>query len=162
MKNTADYINWTSAPLWYMSYLTTTKQTKEKDFLLWSCYKMVELPISHQHAQMDTSRIPPVVAPEISRRGAMQIFSLLIVQYILTYFIYLKYTIEPAWCVRHETLLSTKRVRERLWVGWRFFVLVTWIFPRFVERPLIGQCFIWIIYDNNIIDKWHAFKRATQ
>ena len=46
-----------------------------------------------------------------------------------------------------QTLLSTKRARERLWVGWRFLVLVTWIFHRFVERPLIGQCFIWIIYD---------------
>jgi hypothetical protein len=46
-----------------------------------------------------------------------------------------------------QTLLSTKRARERLWVGRRFLVLVTWIFYRFVERPLIGQCFIWIIYD---------------
>jgi hypothetical protein len=44
-------------------------------------------------------------------------------------------------------LLLTKRARERLWVGWRFLVLVTWIFPRFGERPLIGQCLIWIIYD---------------
>ena len=51
-----------------------------------------------------------------------------------------------------QTLLSTKRARERLWVGWRFLVLVTWIFPRFMERPLIRQCFIWIIDD-----KWRYF-----
>jgi hypothetical protein len=46
-----------------------------------------------------------------------------------------------------QTLLSTKRARERLWVGWRFLVLVTWIFHIFVERPLIGLCFVWLIYD---------------
>jgi hypothetical protein len=51
-----------------------------------------------------------------------------------------------------QTLLPTKRARERLWVGWRFLVLVTWIFPRYGERTLIGQCFIWIIYD-----KWRYF-----
>jgi hypothetical protein len=51
-----------------------------------------------------------------------------------------------------QTLLLTKRAREPLWVGWRFLVLVMWIFSRFVERPLIGQCFIWIIHD-----KWRYF-----
>jgi hypothetical protein len=51
-----------------------------------------------------------------------------------------------------QPLLSTKRARERLWVGCIILVQVTWIVPRFGDKPLIGQCFIWIIYD-----KWSYF-----
>jgi hypothetical protein len=51
-----------------------------------------------------------------------------------------------------QPLLSTKRARERLWVGCIILVQVTWIFPRFGDRRLIGQRFIWII-----CDKWSYF-----
>jgi hypothetical protein len=51
-----------------------------------------------------------------------------------------------------QPLLSTKRARERLWVGCIILVQVTGIVPRFGDRPLNVQCFIWIIYY-----KWSYF-----